>query len=63
MTTPQQYKKLPPMQKLIALADALETSVEACNRNMLLKDTWVQDTLAGTAERLRELYLELLKEK
>jgi hypothetical protein len=61
--TPKQYEKLSPRLKLIVLAQALETLVEACNQNMLLKDTWVQDTFAGTAERLRELYLELLKEK
>ena len=60
MKTPEQYKQLPPRQKLLALAQALDDSASRCD-NMLLKGTWVEDTFIGTAQRLRELCKELPK--
>jgi hypothetical protein len=42
-------------RQLIELAKACEQTAARCDNNVLLAKTWVQESFAGLAERLREL--------
>jgi hypothetical protein len=59
----KQYKKLSVPEKLLALADTMEVTARRCTENLLIKDTWVQESFQGTADRLRELHAELIRKQ
>jgi len=60
--TRKKYKKLSVPEKLLALADSMETTAMSCRGNMLIRDTWVEESFLGTADRLREIHAELTRD-
>jgi hypothetical protein len=59
----RKFKKLPPSEKVTAIAVALKEQAKQCLGNFLLEGTWIDYTLHGAAERLMEVAHELqLKE-
>jgi len=52
--TIKKWRKLPPYEQAIAIAELLEKCAKRCE-GVILRDSWVETSFQGAAERLREL--------
>ena len=58
--TPEEFTKQTPLVKTLILIDQINRVIERCDDNIITKNSWVQATFRGLAERLEELATDLI---